>query len=115
MTSLPGAYPSPTTIAMSTSSHLHKRQNLGGYGGYDGRYSDSFWYTNSGYATRYGITAAIILLIFGYFIGGWLHGKARLRKNKPLLAYHRVSTNTWLSHELKASRPETAIRCLECC
>lgn len=67
---------------------LVARQYLGD--GYDDGY-DGFWYSDAGYATRYGITAGIIGLVLLYFVGGYLHGRHRRNKGKQPLAYHRVS------------------------
>lgn len=75
---------------MSSATILTRRQNMNNNDGIDG--DGEYPFTDAGYATRYAITAAVIFAILIYFVGGYLHGKVRLNKNKPLLGYHRVST-----------------------
>jgi hypothetical protein len=43
----------------------------------------------TGSAVRYTIVSILFFLLIAYFFGGYLHARARLRKNLPPLAYHR--------------------------
>jgi hypothetical protein len=51
--------------------------------------SDAFWYTDTGIIVKWIILASFFLIFFGWFVGGRIHAKRRLRKGLPLLAYHR--------------------------
>ncbi|KAF1968966.1 hypothetical protein BU23DRAFT_653943, partial [Bimuria novae-zelandiae CBS 107.79] len=42
-----------------------------------------------GIIVKWVILASFFLFFTAWFLGGYLHAKARLRKGKPLLAYHR--------------------------
>ncbi|KAF2846833.1 hypothetical protein T440DRAFT_220222 [Plenodomus tracheiphilus IPT5] len=58
--------------------------------GYRQCYSDdSFWYTDKGIIIKWIILITFFLVFFGWFVGGYIHAKQRLRKGLPLLAYHR--------------------------
>lgn len=50
---------------------------------------DSFWYSDTGIIIKWVILIFFFLLFFGWFIGGYIHAKHRLRKGLPLLSYHR--------------------------
>ncbi|KAF2442437.1 hypothetical protein P171DRAFT_433930 [Karstenula rhodostoma CBS 690.94] len=52
-------------------------------------FRDGFWYSDTGIIVKWAILASFFLFFFAWFLGGYLHAKARLRKGKPLLAYHR--------------------------
>ena len=43
----------------------------------------------SGY-TKWSLFGALLVIILAWLIGGHLHAKRRLRKGRPLMAYHRV-------------------------
>lgn len=43
----------------------------------------------TGSAVRYTIVSILFFLLIAYFFGGYLHARARLRKNLPPLSYHR--------------------------
>jgi hypothetical protein len=45
--------------------------------------------TQTGSAVRYTIVSILFFLLIAYFFGGYLHARARLRKNLPPLSYHR--------------------------
>lgn len=49
----------------------------------------SWWWSSTGSAVRYTIVSILFFLLIAYFAGGYLHARARLRKNLPPLAYHR--------------------------
>ncbi|KAI8939923.1 hypothetical protein NX059_003651 [Plenodomus lindquistii] len=61
---------------------------------------DSFWYTDKGIIIKWVILTLFFLVFFGWFVGGYIHAKQRLRKGLPLLAYHRflVSYSTRRRH-----------------
>ncbi|KAJ4287329.1 hypothetical protein N0V90_012727 [Kalmusia sp. IMI 367209] len=52
-------------------------------------FRDGFWYSDTGIIIKWVILASFFLFFMAWFLGGYLHAKARLRKGKPLLAYHR--------------------------
>ncbi|OAG08877.1 uncharacterized protein CC84DRAFT_1215339 [Paraphaeosphaeria sporulosa] len=52
-------------------------------------FRDGFWYSDTGIIVKWAILASFFLFFMAWFLGGYLHAKARLRKGKPLLAYHR--------------------------
>lgn len=76
--------------AMATLSALFKRQCVDDFGDMVDC-GPSWWYSTTGYAVRYTITAVIILLLLLYFVGGYMHAVRRLNKGLAPLAYHRVS------------------------
>ncbi|KAH9879302.1 hypothetical protein J1614_002741 [Plenodomus biglobosus] len=49
---------------------------------------DSFWYTDKGIIIKWIVLITFFLIFFGWFVGGYIHAKHRLRKGLPLLAYH---------------------------
>ncbi|KAM0692553.1 hypothetical protein Q7P36_007107 [Cladosporium allicinum] len=49
----------------------------------------SWWWSSTGSAVRYTIVSILFFLLIAYFFGGYLHARARLRKNLPPLSYHR--------------------------
>lgn len=78
----------------------------GGRECYEG--DDGFWYTDvclpstpcsrdveltmqqKGIIVKWIILASFFVIFFGWFVGGRIHAKQRLRKGLPLLGYHRV-------------------------
>jgi len=44
----------------------------------------------TGIIIKWAILATLFFIFVAWFLGGYLHAKSRLRKGKPLLAYHRV-------------------------
>jgi hypothetical protein len=44
----------------------------------------------TGIIVKWAILASFFFFFLAWFLGGYIHAKARLRKGKPLLAYHRV-------------------------
>ncbi|KAF2736643.1 hypothetical protein EJ04DRAFT_510946 [Polyplosphaeria fusca] len=52
-------------------------------------FRDGFWYSDTGIIVKWSILAAFFLLFFGWFVGGYIHAKRRMRKGLPLMAYHR--------------------------
>ncbi|KAL6711958.1 hypothetical protein ACN47E_003001 [Coniothyrium glycines] len=50
---------------------------------------DGFWYSDQGIIVKWVILASLFALFMGWFVGGYIHAKRRLRAGKPLLAYHR--------------------------
>ncbi|KAF1946304.1 hypothetical protein EJ02DRAFT_450745 [Clathrospora elynae] len=50
---------------------------------------DGFWFSDTGIIVKWAILAAFFFVFFGWFVGGHIHAKRRLRSRKPLLAYHR--------------------------
>ncbi|KAI4673229.1 uncharacterized protein J4E88_008841 [Alternaria novae-zelandiae] len=50
---------------------------------------NGFWYSDKGIIVKWIILAAFFLIFFGWFVGGRIHAKQRLRKGLPLLSYHR--------------------------
>ncbi|KAI9815648.1 MAG: hypothetical protein M1826_001957 [Phylliscum demangeonii] len=65
---------------------LEKRQYVGGS---DGGY---WYYSSTSLAIKWGILAAIVAVIFLFFILGYAHSRRRMRKGLPPLAYHRWFT-----------------------
>ncbi|RYN64563.1 hypothetical protein AA0118_g3796 [Alternaria tenuissima] len=59
----------------------------GGRECYEG--DDGFWYTDKGIIVKWIILASFFVIFFGWFVGGRIHAKQRLRKGLPLLGYHR--------------------------
>ncbi|EOA88934.1 uncharacterized protein SETTUDRAFT_160108 [Exserohilum turcica Et28A] len=51
--------------------------------------NDGFWYTEKGIIIKWIILAVFFFIFFGWFVGGRIHAKRRLRKGLPLLSYHR--------------------------
>ncbi|KAI1358981.1 hypothetical protein F5Y08DRAFT_320671, partial [Xylaria arbuscula] len=47
-----------------------------------------FWYTTAGVIIKYTIFFSLLLLLFGWVIGGRVHAKRRLRKGLKPLRYH---------------------------
>lgn len=52
-------------------------------------YSESWWWSDTGYAVRYALICVILAIILLYFVGGYCHARSRLKKGQPPLAYHR--------------------------
>ncbi|USP77229.1 uncharacterized protein yc1106_04503 [Curvularia clavata] len=50
---------------------------------------NGFWYTEKGIIIKWVIFALFFFIFFGWFVGGRIHAKRRLRKGLPLLSYHR--------------------------
>ncbi|CAO2657001.1 Nn.00g058040.m01.CDS01 [Neocucurbitaria sp. VM-36] len=50
---------------------------------------DGFWYSDKGVIIKWVLLALIFFTFFGWFLGGYIHAKRRLKKGQPLLAYHR--------------------------
>ncbi|EMD94460.1 hypothetical protein COCC4DRAFT_177518 [Bipolaris maydis ATCC 48331] len=50
---------------------------------------DGFWYTEKGIIIKWIIFALFFIIFFGWFVGGRIHARRRLRKGLPLLSYHR--------------------------
>ncbi|KAJ4355280.1 hypothetical protein N0V95_003035 [Ascochyta clinopodiicola] len=48
-----------------------------------------FWYTTKGQIIKWSILGSLFGLFMLWFIGGYIHAKRRMKKGKPLLAYHR--------------------------
>jgi hypothetical protein len=44
----------------------------------------------TGIIVKWAILAAFFFIFMGWFLGGYLHAKSRMKKGKPLLGYHRV-------------------------
>lgn len=51
---------------------------------------DSFWWSPTGYVVKWSIMAGIFLIIFVWFIGGYVHAQRRMKKGLPPMKYHRV-------------------------
>lgn len=51
--------------------------------------NDSFWYTDKGIIIKWIILGVLFAIFFGWFVGGYIHAKRRLKKGLPLLGYHR--------------------------
>ncbi|KAF3905515.1 hypothetical protein AA313_de0201173 [Arthrobotrys entomopaga] len=54
---------------------------------YDGGYG--YWYSEKAIIVKWSIGGALLVFIFAYFLGGYLHAKRRLAKGLQPLAYHR--------------------------
>jgi len=50
---------------------------------------DGFWYTDKGIIVKWILLVAFFAVFFGWFVGGYIHAKRRLRRGLPLLPYHR--------------------------
>lgn len=48
-----------------------------------------WWYTSEANAVKWSIVAAIFLIAFVWFIGGYYHAQSRMRNGMPPLAYHK--------------------------
>ena len=46
--------------------------------------------TQTGLIVKWAILGGFFLFFTAWFLGGYIHAKYRLKKGKPLLAYHRV-------------------------
>ncbi|KAL6244455.1 hypothetical protein RBB50_008697 [Rhinocladiella similis] len=56
----------------------------------DDNFDDGYWwYSSTAYAIKWAIIATILVALFLFFIGGYLHARRRMRKGQPPLAYHR--------------------------
>ncbi|KAF1912585.1 hypothetical protein BDU57DRAFT_522953 [Ampelomyces quisqualis] len=51
--------------------------------------ADGFWYTDKGIIIKWIILGVLFALFLGWFVGGYIHAKRRLKKGLPLLGYHR--------------------------
>lgn len=49
------------------------------------------------YAIKWAVIVAILVAVFIYFIGGYMHARRRMSKGLPPLAYHRVRIQSSLS------------------
>ncbi|KAK1821104.1 hypothetical protein LTR12_004496 [Friedmanniomyces endolithicus] len=86
---------------VATTYSLWKRQgssdNTLGYSGNgndsydpgDDYYGGSWWWTPGGMAVRYAIVALLFAFVLLFFVGGYYHGRSRMRRGLPPLAYHR--------------------------
>ncbi|PVI03682.1 hypothetical protein DM02DRAFT_652280 [Periconia macrospinosa] len=52
-------------------------------------FRDGFWYSSTGIIIKWAILAGFFLFFVAWFVGGYIHAKRRMKKGKPLLAYHR--------------------------
>ncbi|KAF2682724.1 hypothetical protein K458DRAFT_419572 [Lentithecium fluviatile CBS 122367] len=52
-------------------------------------FREGFWYSDTGIIVKWAILAGFFLFFMGWFLGGYLHAKSRMKKGKPLLGYHR--------------------------
>lgn len=50
---------------------------------------DGFWYTDKGIIIKWILLVTFFAIFFGWFVGGYIHAKRRLRRGLPLLPYHR--------------------------
>jgi len=85
-------------MAPSTPLHLEKRY-CSDYDAAHGYCGGGWWYSDKGYVAKWAILGALFGFFFLWFVGGYLHAKSRLKKGKPLLAYHR-----WLVSRQTRSR-----------
>ncbi|KAK5677786.1 hypothetical protein LTS10_009669 [Elasticomyces elasticus] len=59
------------------------------YDDYDYGYEGGFWWSSAGMAVRYAVVAILFAALILFFVGGYYHGRRRIRKGLPPLAYHR--------------------------
>ncbi|KAF1959155.1 hypothetical protein CC80DRAFT_322048 [Byssothecium circinans] len=52
-------------------------------------FREGFWYSEAGVIVKWAVLAAFFFFFTAWFLGGYIHAKHRLKKGKPLLAYHR--------------------------
>ncbi|CAM1504086.1 Fc.00g016770.m01.CDS01 [Cosmosporella sp. VM-42] len=55
----------------------------------DDGYAVPWWYSSTGVIVKWTIFILIVVLFFGWIIGGYLHAKSRLKKGLMPLRYHR--------------------------
>ncbi|KJZ77452.1 hypothetical protein HIM_03176 [Hirsutella minnesotensis 3608] len=55
----------------------------------EGNHVVPWWATRTGIIVKWVITLVFFVVIMGYFVGGYLHARRRLRKGLQPLAYHR--------------------------
>ncbi|KAI4241044.1 MAG: hypothetical protein L6R40_004792 [Gallowayella cf. fulva] len=66
--------------------YLGKRQTNGDY---DYDYDRSWWYSDTAEGIKWAVLAAIILAVFLFLLGGYIHAKRRVRRGQAPLRYHR--------------------------
>lgn len=54
-----------------------------------------WWDSPTAIIVKWSILGAIVLFMFVWFVGGYIHARMRIKKGLPPLRYHRVSDSSF--------------------